>query len=79
MITLDSTRVFDRSLRGAHDTIVLLASLVGTVSHEASRTAPSTDRAAEAAHVAGLLRSLTTSLDLVAGTVNPVAETKEAA
>ena len=57
MNTHDAGHVFDRSLRAAHDTEVLLSTFVGTIVCSAQHTTPSADRAEEMAHVAMLLRA----------------------
>lgn len=53
----DGSPVFDRSLRAAHDTEVLLGTFIGTIVSSAQHTTPSADRAEEMAHVAMLLRA----------------------
>lgn len=78
MSTLDATRVFDRSLRGAHDIEVLLSSFVGTLTHECSRTELSADRVAELKRVATRLSAHAVTLGALAASLSPLAE-KEAA
>ncbi|AWI90245.1 hypothetical protein C0214_19485 [Methylobacterium sp. DM1] len=71
--------VFDRSLRAAHDTEVLLGTFIGTLRYESQHTAPSPYRAAELEHVAALLRAHAVTLASLAERLSPAIETKDAA
>lgn len=79
MSALDATRVFDRSLRGAHDIEVLLSSFVGTLNYEGQRAELSADRAVELESVAIRLRAHAVTLASLAERLSPAIETKDAA
>lgn len=79
MSTHDAGPVFDRSLRAAHDTEVLLSTFIGTLRYECPYTTPSPDRAAELEHVATLLRAHAVTLTTLAARLSPSIETKDAA
>lgn len=79
MSTHDAGPVFDRSLRAAHDTEVLLGTFIGTLRYESQYTAPSPDRAAELEHVATLLRAHAVTLTTLAARLSPNVETRSAA
>lgn len=66
MSTYDGSPVFDRSLRAAHDTEVLLSTFVGTIASEAQHVSPDADRAEELAHVSMLLRAHSETLGRLA-------------
>jgi len=76
---LDSTRVFDRSLRGAHDIEVLLGTFVGTILSEAQHVTPDADRAEELAHVSMLLCAHSETLGRLANQFWSHLSAKEAA
>lgn len=79
MSALDATRVFDRSLRGAHDIEVLLSSFIGSLNYEGQRAEPSVDRAVELESVAIRLRAHAVTLASLAERLSPAAKTQEAA
>lgn len=79
MSTLDATRVFDRSLRAAHEIEVLLGGFIGTLVHESQNAAPSDETADELEHVATCLRAHAVTLTTLAARLSPTIETKDAA
>ncbi|UGB26392.1 hypothetical protein LPC10_01890 [Methylorubrum sp. B1-46] len=79
MSTYDGSPVFDRSLRAAHDTEVLLSTFVGSMKHEARHAEPSAERVAELEHVATLLRAHAATLTTLAVRLSPNVATRNAA
>lgn len=68
---LASTRVFDRTMRTAHDLATLVHDQVGTLGSVALLGDPSDDRADEAAAVATLFRQIADRLDGISRDVRP--------
>lgn len=79
MSTLDATRVFDRSLRGAHEIEGLLGGFVGTLTHESQNTVPSDDRADELECVASRLSNYVGTLTALAVLLRPASDVRNAA